>query len=92
MLAAMREAEAARAAREQAEREADMPRPFDERVQLSTSLPEGLPYYIVMSDGRTLFGRVGNDGLLPRMGSDEEGEYSVYWGDEALAMAQSGGR
>lgn len=60
---------------------------YDERVralsQTRTEL-DGYPYCIETQDGRTYSGRLGVDGSLPRVSTVEPGEYSVYWGDNAL--------
>jgi len=58
--------------------------PFDEQAQLVGAA--GMPWLIKTRTGRTLSGVVGEDGLLPRMDSDREDEFEVFWGDEALAM------
>jgi hypothetical protein len=51
---------------------------------------EGVPYFIETMDGRTFSGRVGADGLLPRIDTYGEDEYKVLWGDEALAKMNEG--
>ncbi|MFT3847630.1 MAG: PAAR domain-containing protein [Propionivibrio sp.] len=61
---------------------------YDERPQLTAQLIEGVPYYVETTDGRTFSGRIGADGLLPRIDTDGEREYAVYWGDEALAKME----
>lgn len=58
---------------------------YDERPRLVAPPIEGLPYHIETGDGRRFSGRTGRDGLLPRIVTEGEGEYHVYWGDEALA-------
>lgn len=65
---------------------ADLPVGFDEQAQLPAHA-EGLPYRIETSDGRVMKGAVGVDGKLPRVGTLSADEYSVYWGDEALARS-----
>jgi len=62
---------------------------FDEQVRAPshTSL-QGCPSLIEHADGQTVFGRVDTTGLLPRVTTDGESEYAVYWGDEALARHQ----
>lgn len=47
----------------------------------------GLPYFIEVFDGRTFDGRVGEDGKMPRIFTEIEDEFTVYWGDEALAKS-----
>jgi uncharacterized Zn-binding protein involved in type VI secretion len=59
--------------------------PYDEQIYLRALPIEGLPYYLETMDGRRLSGRVGADGLLPRIDTYGEDEYTVLWGDEALA-------
>lgn len=59
---------------------------YDERPRLIAPPIDGMPYFIETQDGRTFSGRVGSDGLLPRVDTHDEAEYSVYWGDEALAQ------
>jgi hypothetical protein len=60
---------------------------YDEQVRLvGPETLEGYPYYIVVSDGRKLAGRLGADGKLPRISTgNKAAEFVVYWGDEALA-------
>lgn len=62
--------------------------PYDEQVLLQHRRAEGLPYRIETMDGRVFSGRLGPDGLLPRIDTFGEDEYTVLWGDEALAMLQ----
>lgn len=45
----------------------------------------GLPYFVETSNGRTLSGRADSQGLLPRIETVGSEEYTVFWGDEALA-------
>lgn len=69
--------------------------PHDEQVKLPAQLAEGLQYLIKTNDGRTFSGKVGPDGLLPRIDTFGEDEYQVLWGDEALAKineSQGNGR
>jgi uncharacterized Zn-binding protein involved in type VI secretion len=62
---------------------------YDERARLQAPRAEGMPYFVETTDGRNFAGRVGADGLLPRVETYGEDEYVVHWGDEALArMAQ----
>lgn len=58
---------------------------YDEQSQLVASPIEGVHYFIEAPDGRTLSGRAGPGGLLPRVQTEGEKEYTVLWGDEALA-------
>lgn len=64
---------------------------FDEQPRLVVPPIEGVPYFIQTPDGRTFSGRTGPGGLLPRITTEGEGEYLVYWGDEALARMREGG-
>lgn len=61
---------------------------FDEQTRLTVALTAGLPFYIETMDGRTFDGKVDESGLLPRIDTFGEDEYTVYWGDEALARIQ----
>jgi hypothetical protein len=59
---------------------------YDEQVRaVGRGAFEGYPYLVETSDGRTISGRLTKDGQLPRIYTDTAGDYSVYWGDEALA-------
>jgi hypothetical protein len=49
---------------------------------------EGYPYFMEMADGRTSVGRVDASGKLPRIVTEEASEYTVYWGDQALARQE----
>jgi hypothetical protein len=59
----------------------------DEQTPLQAPRAAGMPYFVQVRDGRTFSGRVGADGLLPRVETYGEDEYTVLWGDEALARA-----
>jgi hypothetical protein len=59
--------------------------PYDEQTKLESLPIEGVPYYIETLDGRTFSGRTSPDGLLPRIDTYGEDEYTAYWGDEAPA-------
>jgi hypothetical protein len=63
---------------------------YDEQPRLVAPPIEGVPYFIQTADGRTFTGRAGPGGLLPRVTTEDEGEYHVYWGDEALAKMTEG--
>jgi uncharacterized Zn-binding protein involved in type VI secretion len=63
---------------------------FDEQPQLG-SVAAGLPWVIKTRDGHILSGVAGEDGLLPRVDSLNAEDYSVYWGDEALALMLDAG-
>ncbi len=62
---------------------------FDEQVEVKTSggstsdSPGGYPYFIETTDGRI------HSGVLDDTG-DGSGNYTVYWGDEAIAKKHSG--
>ncbi|CAN7410936.1 PAAR domain-containing protein [Duganella sp. LjRoot269] len=58
---------------------------FDEQPQLQDAAITGIPYFVETKDGRTLSGRATADGVLPRIETYDEEEYTVYWGDDALA-------
>lgn len=58
---------------------------YDEQAQLTSPPIEGVPYYIETRDGRVFSGTIGKGGLLPRIDTYGEDEYTVLWGDEALA-------
>jgi uncharacterized Zn-binding protein involved in type VI secretion len=62
--------------------------PYDEQPKLIAPPIEGVPYYVETMDGRTFSGRIGADGLLPRIDTYGEDEYAVYWGDKALAKME----
>lgn len=47
-----------------------------------------MPYYVETMDGRTFSGCAGLDGVLPRIDTYGEDEYTVYWGDDALAKME----
>ncbi|MEX3900000.1 PAAR domain-containing protein [Paraburkholderia sp. BR10954] len=61
---------------------------YDEQVFASAmgALLPGYPYCIETTDGRVESGRLDASGRLPRIPSGASAaEYTVYWGDEALA-------
>lgn len=58
--------------------------PHDERVKLALHHVEGTHYFIETNDGRKFSGRAAADGLLPRIDTFGEDEYTLLWGDEAL--------
>ncbi|MXN77970.1 PAAR domain-containing protein [Burkholderia sp. 4701] len=69
---------------------------FDEQVEAKSSGsaaqgPEGYPYYIETADGRIHSGVLDASGELPRIHTgDGPGDYTVYWGDEAIAKNTTG--
>jgi uncharacterized Zn-binding protein involved in type VI secretion len=62
---------------------------YDEQPHLLAPPIEGLPYHIETKDGRKVSGRTGPGGLLPRIATENEGDYAVYWGDEALSKMEA---
>lgn len=59
---------------------------YDERVKATEHATEGMPYYIETSDGRVNYGRLDASGRLPRIHTgDNFDDYTIYWGDDALA-------
>lgn len=69
---------------------------FDEQIKAATDGsipvgPDGYPYYIETADGRIHSGVLDASGELPRINTgDESGNYTVYWGDEAIAKKYCG--
>ena len=63
------------------------PTTYDEQVRaVASAVPVGYPYFIETADGQTLAGRLDVNGKLPRIDTGTvAGQYTVYWGDEALA-------
>ena len=61
---------------------------YDEQVRAAgdQSALVGYPFFIETSAGAVHSGRVDARGLLPRVFTDDAASYTVYWGDEALAM------
>lgn len=49
---------------------------------------DSYPYFIETADGRTFSGRVAEGGDMPRVATNTEAVYHIYWGDEALAREQ----
>jgi|SRR5471030_1014510 len=64
---------------------------FDEKSQLHGQMISGVPYFIETSDGRTFAGRAMVDGMLPRIETYDQEEYTVYWGDDALEKIEGAG-
>lgn len=59
---------------------------YDEQVRATESgASEGYPYFIETGDGQVFSGRLDQQGRLPRVCTYGADEYTVYWGDEALA-------
>ncbi|MEQ5839902.1 PAAR domain-containing protein [Paraburkholderia acidicola] len=61
---------------------------YDEEVRAiaPVAMLRGYPYAIETADGEVVSGRLDNGGRLPRVFTDASEDYTVYWGDEALAM------
>jgi len=66
---------------------------YDEQVRLVANGGDdhlvGLPYFIETKSGRTYSGRLNARGEFPRIETEGPGEYTVYWGDEALERLTS---
>lgn len=62
----------------------------DEQVRVAVPgvALDGYPYLVEAADGRYFSGRVGKDGLLPRVATDGVDEYTVHWGDSALSKKE----
>jgi uncharacterized Zn-binding protein involved in type VI secretion len=60
---------------------------FDEQVRVAApgAARKDDPYFIKTADGQTSYGRTDADGNLPRIEAQEAIDYTVYWGDAALA-------
>lgn len=60
---------------------------YDEQVRpvAACASLSGYPYYIETTSGDGYRGRVDSLGLLPRIATDGADQYTIYWGDEALA-------
>jgi uncharacterized Zn-binding protein involved in type VI secretion len=63
---------------------------FDEQPVFAERLTHGVPYLIVLPDGKQLSGQVDVDGKMQRVATDGIAEYEVFWGDEALARIEGG--
>lgn len=61
---------------------------YNEQPQLPARVADGVPYLIITPDGQKLSGKVDASGKLPRVSTDAEADYTVYWGDEALARME----
>ncbi|RKT99159.1 PAAR domain-containing protein [Burkholderia sp. Nafp2/4-1b] len=86
------EAETAGAIASGKNREGDVPTVitgiYDECVRaVGSGASPDYPYIIETSDGRVLSGRLDTTGCLPRIHTSDKDEYTVYWGDEALARS-----
>lgn len=69
-------------------------RVYDEQVRAvaSGAALEGYPYLIETADGQIASGRLDNSRRLPRVYTDTSEDYTVRWGDEALAHDEFGSR
>ncbi len=64
---------------------------YDESVRaIGSGASTGYPYVIETPDGRIHSGQLDDSGYLPRIHTENEDEYIVYWGDEALARMNVG--
>ncbi|KVL30965.1 PAAR domain-containing protein [Burkholderia sp. MSMB1835] len=69
---------------------------FDEQIEAVTlgcaaTVQEGYPYFIETADGRIHSGVLDASGELPRVNTgDGSGNYTVFWGDEAIAKKRDG--
>jgi hypothetical protein len=62
---------------------------YDEQVRATgRGASEGYPYFIETADGRTFSGRLDRGGHLPRVHTDAADNYTVHWGEEALARQE----
>lgn len=61
---------------------------YDEQPQLNADGIDGVPYFVEIKDGRHLSGRATMEGILPRVETYNEEEYTVYWGDVALTKME----
>jgi len=66
---------------------ADESATYDEQVcvLIDTTLPQRYPYLIETNDGRIFSGRTNCNGQLPRVDTAADEDYTIYWGDDALA-------
>ncbi|WP_244438794.1 hypothetical protein [Paraburkholderia dilworthii] len=59
---------------------------YDEQVTaIGRGSFEGYPYLIETADGQAFSGRLDRSARLPRVHTHAASDYTVYWGDEALA-------
>ncbi|QLH67077.1 type VI secretion system PAAR protein [Aeromonas veronii] len=66
------------------------PLSFDEQIQLmAAGKPvSDYPYYAINDAGEVISGRTDSAGLTKRIKTQKEGEFAIYWGDEALALME----
>jgi uncharacterized Zn-binding protein involved in type VI secretion len=63
---------------------------FDEQIRsvATGAALDGYPYFIATADDRTSCGRIAADGRLPRIATESADDYTVHWGDDALARQE----
>ncbi|MFM0243147.1 PAAR domain-containing protein [Paraburkholderia phytofirmans] len=62
---------------------------YDEQIRATgRGASAGYPYFIETAHGRTFSGRLDHGGHLPRVHSDAADDYTVHWGDAALAKQE----
>lgn len=66
---------------------------YDEKTRLEvvgdTALLVGLPWFVQTLSGQTHSGRLDQSGELPRIVTESEEDYEVFWGDDALALMEA---
>lgn len=67
---------------------------YDEKTRLEvagdTAVLVGLPWYVKTVSGQTRAGRLDQSGELPRIVTEVEEEYEVFWGEDALVLMEEG--
>jgi CDGSH-type Zn-finger protein len=62
---------------------------YDEQVEAKRGASfEGYPYFIQTEDGRVFLGLVDSGQRLPRVPTETSENYTVFWGDDALARQE----
>ncbi|WP_321846816.1 PAAR domain-containing protein [Paraburkholderia bannensis] len=61
-------------------------RQFDEQVLATKNALEGYPYFVEVPGGQSFSGRLDASARLPRIYTQAEESYEIYWGEEALTM------
>jgi uncharacterized Zn-binding protein involved in type VI secretion len=63
---------------------------FDEQLQVMVSGKpvSDYPYYAINDTGEVISGRTNSIGLTKRIKSQQQGDFDIYWGDEALALIE----
>ncbi len=63
---------------------------YDEKTRLEvkgdTAVLVGLPWFVRTLSGQTRSGRLDESGELPRIVTDAEEEFEVFWGEDALVL------